>query len=522
MSNHKSQLRNFITNYLVKYAPSNNFPSLKIKIISIVYNLFISFIPLFVSIIPIIFSIVNRDVMSTNQLGIFLLINLISFIFIIIDWIMFISVCDLYYKTNKKSEILIKMLLNFPRMFQIISSIITIIFYSIYIYGSSSYIFQIKNSIDENILQIVIFLLLFFNVLTFFPRLFVNIFNKRKLSILKTLFFKRIYALIYCFLALFIFTFVFAYIVFLTQVGTPLNDSAGNPIVWTYWKSLWFCFVTITTIGYGDIVVSSSLGKIFTIPLAIIGIITYGSISALFISIINDYNTIKDELRKNAKSIREKHNDHEMLLKEINKIMLLNMFKSNLIDEKKYNELLKNHNDIENIIFNDESIFKNLKERNDDLYFNNKKMGHVTHKIPKHYMAVYNKPENVRKINVMQIENIKLINNIIKSNSPIYFSNDLLNEEHISNIVLSTKKPHRLAYCELNISVSFVLEKNKAWEKYGKFSDYDKNEFFLKFNNNDDVRVFVIQEKIIYDECVLLEFFGIYSNSKLKDFIFLI
>ncbi len=514
-------IRNFIANYLVKYAPLCNFPSLKIKFLSIFYNIFLSFLPFIVSILPIIFSTINNNIMPKNQLGIFLLINLITFILIFIDWIMFISTSDLYYQTKKRKDIVVKLLFNFPRTFQLLSSLFNFIIYAIFITSSSSYIFMIKNNIDQNLLQIIIFIALFFNVLTFFPRLFVNIFNKRKLSILKTLFFKRIYALFYCFFALIIFTFVFSYIVFLTQVDTPLTDSIGNPIEWTYWKSLWYCFVTITTIGYGDIVVTTALGKVFSIPLAIIGIITYSSISALFISIINDYNTIKDELRRSAKTLREKHADHDLLLKEINKIMLSNMFKAGVIDEKKYNEILKDSENLECIIYGNDSCNKNLQIDNDNLYFNNKKMGNVSYKKAEQYMAVYQKPHNAKKLKVMEFENLKLVNNLLKSKSSIYFNNNLINEEHVSNIVVCTKRPHRLAYCELVVATSLTLTVNEAWEKYGAFSDYDKKVFFTKFKDCHNIKIFVIQEKIIYDDPVLLEFFAIYSNSRLKDVIFL-
>lgn len=515
-----SSFRKFISDCLVSYNPINEFSSKITKFLSFFYNIFFSLASFVLALVPIIFSIATAKVMKEHELGIFLLVNLILFVMLFFDWILFISVCNIYYNSNTFKKILPKLLFNFPRLFQCGFSIATFILYPIFITASKDYIFVLKN-IDQNIFQILLFIFLFLNVVTIFPRYFANVINAKKKNIFKTLFFKKIYAFIYSFAALIIFTFIFAYIIFLTQVNSPLFDDSGEKVNWNYWTSLWFCFVTITTIGYGDIVVDTSIGRVFTIILSIVGIIVYGSISALFISIYNDYNQTKDEMRRTAKKSREKHLEHEILLNEMNKIFILNLYKAKLITKKTYLSLLNDHHDIDEIITND-SIFAKLKIKNNSLYFDDKKMGKIVNNTTPHHMAVFSKPENSKNVKLLKNEYISFVNKSLKSKSSIYFSADLVEDINVKNIVIYTKKPHRLAYLEYKIACSFVMDKTDAWEKYGQFSDFDKMEYFDKFVSKDDVRVFVILEKNVYESPVLLESFGIYSNSKVKDIIYLV
>jgi len=65
--------------------------------------------------------------------------------------------------------------------------------------------------------------------------------------------------------------FTFAITVFLILLfgGTLIYSSIEG---WNYLDSLYFIVITITTIGYGDIVPQTNMGKIFTIFFSFLGI----------------------------------------------------------------------------------------------------------------------------------------------------------------------------------------------------------------------------------------------------------
>ena len=57
-----------------------------------------------------------------------------------------------------------------------------------------------------------------------------------------------------------------------------------EPNLTNYGDSLWYSFVTATTVGYGDLLVTTTLGRIISIILAIYGILFLGSLSGLVVS----------------------------------------------------------------------------------------------------------------------------------------------------------------------------------------------------------------------------------------------
>lgn len=57
-----------------------------------------------------------------------------------------------------------------------------------------------------------------------------------------------------------------------------------EPDFTSYSDSLWYSFVTVTTVGYGDLLVTTTFGRIISIILAIYGILFLGSLSGLVVS----------------------------------------------------------------------------------------------------------------------------------------------------------------------------------------------------------------------------------------------
>jgi voltage-gated potassium channel len=77
---------------------------------------------------------------------------------------------------------------------------------------------------------------------------------------------------------------------------------------WNWLDSIYFTTSTITTVGYGDMVPHTAVGRIFTIPLMWIGI----AVGFYFIYTIQDYGKHKVERRidwtlEHVERIKEKH-----------------------------------------------------------------------------------------------------------------------------------------------------------------------------------------------------------------------
>ncbi|HEM5300217.1 TPA: two pore domain potassium channel family protein [Streptococcus suis] len=76
---------------------------------------------------------------------------------------------------------------------------------------------------------------------------------------------------------------------FLTSFFSFIFLAAGlllwlEPDFTSYGDSLWYSFVTATTVGYGDLLVTTAFGRIISIILAIYGILFLGSLSGLVVS----------------------------------------------------------------------------------------------------------------------------------------------------------------------------------------------------------------------------------------------
>lgn len=69
----------------------------------------------------------------------------------------------------------------------------------------------------------------------------------------------------------------------------------------SYLDALYFSFVTLTTIGYGDFAPVTTLGKIFTMGYALLGI----GIVSLFIAMVARYY-LQDKKEKKEKKVNKK------------------------------------------------------------------------------------------------------------------------------------------------------------------------------------------------------------------------
>ena len=77
---------------------------------------------------------------------------------------------------------------------------------------------------------------------------------------------------------------------FLLMVAFSLLLTMLDPGFPTFLDAMWFCFATVTTIGYGDVAAATWLGRVLSVILGIYGIIVVALITSI---IVNFYNEMK-------------------------------------------------------------------------------------------------------------------------------------------------------------------------------------------------------------------------------------
>ena len=83
--------------------------------------------------------------------------------------------------------------------------------------------------------------------------------------------------------------------------------------------ALWWSFVTFTTVGYGDVLLKTQLGRIFAVILMIIGIGVIGVITTtITLYIVNSgrHNSADNYKNHNIEDIKEKLDNYEELSDE--------------------------------------------------------------------------------------------------------------------------------------------------------------------------------------------------------------
>lgn len=68
-----------------------------------------------------------------------------------------------------------------------------------------------------------------------------------------------------------------------------------EPKIQTIQDGLWYCFVSCTTIGFGDIIVETFLGKMLTVILTLYGILVFAFIPGVVVSYFTEFNHLKSK-----------------------------------------------------------------------------------------------------------------------------------------------------------------------------------------------------------------------------------
>lgn len=149
-------------------------------------------------------------------------------------------------------------------------------------------------------------LILLLNVVAPF-RIFTRIFEKQR----KILF--------YVFFFLILVTLLFAVIIYNAEDGKVVDGNVSK--INNYWDAFYFTVISICTIGYGDIVPVTDMGKSMVIILAFVGVgiftIPGAVIGAGFLDELQDAkDKIREQERKNAEEGVKKQDDERLSLME--------------------------------------------------------------------------------------------------------------------------------------------------------------------------------------------------------------
>lgn len=86
---------------------------------------------------------------------------------------------------------------------------------------------------------------------------------------------------------------IFGYLMFF--IVSALIIWLFEPNINRIWDSLWYCYVTSTTIGFGDFVAVSIIGRIVSVALSIYSIIVIALVPGIVVSYFLEYTKVRTD-----------------------------------------------------------------------------------------------------------------------------------------------------------------------------------------------------------------------------------
>ncbi len=86
-----------------------------------------------------------------------------------------------------------------------------------------------------------------------------------------------------------------------------------EPNMTSYVDALWYSFSVITTIGFGDVAVTTTLGRILSIILGVCGIVVVALFTSVIVNFYNEMNKKRElkEIEKAVEKAGQKEEDKE-------------------------------------------------------------------------------------------------------------------------------------------------------------------------------------------------------------------
>ncbi len=97
-----------------------------------------------------------------------------------------------------------------------------------------------------------------------------------------------------------------------------------EPSIHNYWDGVWYCFVSFTSIGYGDYAAVTVIGRVAIMILTLYGIVVLAAIPGIFVSFYQESVRLKQNNEIREKFAHLENLSHEELKELSEKIRQLN------------------------------------------------------------------------------------------------------------------------------------------------------------------------------------------------------
>ena len=97
-------------------------------------------------------------------------------------------------------------------------------------------------------------------------------------------------------------------IICFSLVLASVEPTATDATITSFPDALWYCFAVVTTIGFGDLVAKTLIGRILTVILGLYGLIVVAVITSIIVNFYNETSGKKDQ--KEIKEISKKNKEN--------------------------------------------------------------------------------------------------------------------------------------------------------------------------------------------------------------------
>lgn len=326
---------------------------------SLIYNILFSLLPLMV-LCPIIINYIyspsinniNEYINFNNIMSKFMFCEYIGCILLIFNFLVGLLVSDYKFPfVYKRVNSIFVYSFKVSNLYKITSCIILIVLFYIYGHFDGARWFINLNVLGSNFKlsdnyninqyeswnpgQLIFITLFIFNIISLIPNIIFGFKEKKYLQTknnsLLLEFKKNWRTLFYATSFLILIIFIFSFILFKTETSFysdwvsqhPDQNIADAPNYSyspkNYWQSIWYCLITITTVGYGQIIPQADASRIIAIFLIIIGVSYYSFYSVFFVNLYSKFINSKKTFKNNDAQIFKNE-----LIKDLVKFKVIN------------------------------------------------------------------------------------------------------------------------------------------------------------------------------------------------------
>ncbi len=179
--------------------------------------------------------------------------------------------------------------------------------------------------------------------------------------------------LLIIFITLIFFVFIGAIIIFNVEYGA-IDNSGNESKIKNFWDAFWFVFVTITTIGYGDITPVTNIGKVIVMIFSLLGISLIALLTATTIKGFDKQLKQLQMLRLSEKENKLKNVDYNLnkftfYFKKLNKKQLKFIIEENskFFTEEELNDFFEIKKSKQFFLIK-ENLFNKIKIKDEDVF----------------------------------------------------------------------------------------------------------------------------------------------------------